>query len=104
MKQLCSSQKVLTKPSRGIEVWNKVRKEAEQEGEDEFKDERKEVRGGAGGDVQDGGGVRRFESLFLSPPPVNRIQTRDIVNAYFRRDLAVKETSNSEPYKEVFLN
>ena len=40
---------------------------------DEFKDEGKEVRGGAGGDVQDGGGVRRFESLFLSPPPVNRI-------------------------------
>ena len=54
-------------------MWNKVSKEAEQEGEDEFKDERKEGRGGAGGDVQDGGGVRRFKSLFLSPPPVNRI-------------------------------
>ena len=40
---------------------------------DEFKVERKEVRGGARGDVQDGGGVRRFESLFLSPPPVNWI-------------------------------
>ena len=31
------------------------------------------MRGGAGGDGQDGGGVRRFESLFLSPPPVNRV-------------------------------
>ena len=81
MKQLCSavqfsSQKVITKPSRGIEVWNKVRKEAEQEGEDEFKDERKEVRGGAGGDVQDGG---------------------------WRRDLVVKETLNSKSLIKKFL-
>ncbi len=29
------------------------------------------MRGGAGGDVQDGGKVRRFEIFFLSPPPVN---------------------------------
>ena len=39
------------------------------EGEDEFKDEGKEVRGGAGGDVQDGGvGRVNFSEnkLFLS--------------------------------------
>ena len=65
MKVKCSSQKVLTKPSRGIEVLNKVRKEAEQEGEDEFKDERKEVRGGAGGDVKETSNSKSLKKKFF---------------------------------------
>ena len=31
------------------------------------------MRGGAGGDVQDGGGGEKVQEFVLSPPPVNRI-------------------------------